>query len=262
MKKSSPLTKIAYGTAIGLAAFSGAVSCYGLTKFAPGAEWVVAIMAFGFEAGKLVSFSMIHRPLPLPLKTTLVLVGLVLMGLNIAGVSGFMSNAYERSHIAAQATTHVAESTSRASASLVERQLAAAEQILAAARAALIKARDDKGRAKAAQAVVASATQERDVLVGKLSAAQASTARAEGSTIEAGSEFAAVRVAAAAPASDEGTAAHALLLGSSSLPDLLAVLRIAAAGCSEKKPAPVVRKRREVARRPTLKLVAQPQAAR
>src|SRR5258708_3401312 len=261
MKKSSPLTKLAYSTAIGLALFSGSVATYGLTKFAPGAEWVVAAMGLLFETGKLTSFALVHKRMPRALKAAVLLAGTVLMCLNIAGVSGFLSSSYEKAHIAAQAPSHVAESTAHASASLVERQLAAAESSLAQARTALLKARDDRGRQKAAQAVVASATTERDVLVGKLAAAQASTAWAEGSTIEAGSEFAAVRFVAAATGSDEGTVAHALILVISSLPDLLAVLLIVAAGCSEKKPAPVVRKRRKVARRPTLKMVPHVQAA-
>jgi hypothetical protein len=65
MKNRTPTsTKIAYATAIGLACFSGAVATYGLTKFAPSAEFVVAAMGVLFEAGKLTSFAIIHRPLP------------------------------------------------------------------------------------------------------------------------------------------------------------------------------------------------------
>src|SRR5260370_35545009 len=107
MKTKTPtLTKISYGTAVALACFSGGVATYGLTKFAPGAEWVVAAMGALFEAGKLTSFAMLHRPVPPLLKGALVTVGLVLMALNVVGVSGFLSNAYERSHTAAQATAH------------------------------------------------------------------------------------------------------------------------------------------------------------
>src|SRR5712671_1397817 len=128
MKTKTPLlTKLAYSTAVGLALFSGSVATYGLTKFAPGAEWVVAAMGLLFEAGKLTSFALVHKRMPRALKAALLLTGTVLMGLNIAGVSGFLSSSYERSRITAQATTHVAESTAHASASLVERQLAAAE---------------------------------------------------------------------------------------------------------------------------------------
>src|SRR5260370_19865967 len=96
MKSKTPiLTKISYTTAICLAGFSGSVACYGLSKFTRGSEPVVIVMCALFEAGKLVSFAVIHRPLPRSLKCALVAVGLVLMGLNIAGVSGFLSNAYE-----------------------------------------------------------------------------------------------------------------------------------------------------------------------
>jgi hypothetical protein len=249
-------TKIAYATAIGLACFSGAVATYGLTKFAPGAELVVAAMGVLFEAGKLTSFAIIHRPLPRLLKTALLTIGLCLMALNVAGVSGFLSAAYERQQISAKATAHTAESTAYASASLIERQLAAAESNLAQARQALVRARDDKGRIKAAQAIVTAATAERDALVAKLSAAQASSAKVEGDAIISSAEFAAVAFVAEATGASADVVAHALILAIASLPDVLAVLLLVAAGYAapkafDKRSGPAIRKpARKAARRP------------
>jgi hypothetical protein len=262
--KTSTSTKIAYTTAIGLACFSGGVATYGLTKFAPGAELVVAAMGVLFEAGKLTAFALIHKQMPRLLKAALVFVGLILMGLNIAGVSGFLSSAYEHSAISARAASHTAESTAHASASLIERQLAQAESNLAQARAALIKARDDRGRQRAAEKVIASATAERDALVAKLSSAKTSEARVEGDTITASAEFAAVTFIAAAVGTGQDGVAHLLILAVASLPDALAILLLVAAGYTapQAEPkAPAVRKpvRKAVRRRrglnPALKVV-------
>ena len=109
------LNTIAYGTAIGLAGFSGAVATYGLTKFCPGSEVAVGIMGALFEAAKLSSLSLIHRKtLPFPLKCGLAAVSFTLMTANVAGVSGMLSAAYsERQNEAAarhSQTSHVAES--------------------------------------------------------------------------------------------------------------------------------------------------------
>jgi len=186
------------------------------------------------------------------------------MGLNVAGVSGFLSAAYERSHVAAQATAHVAEQTARASASVTERMLATAEQKLAAANQALIRARDDRGRVKAAQAVIATATAERDALVKQLGAARSTEAKAEGAAIEAGGEFAAVAFIASATGADQGTVAHAIILLIATLPDTLAVLLILAAGRTL-VPAPTRKpvRRKAVRRRKSaiLKVVPNEQAA-
>src|SRR5258708_3244436 len=71
MTKTSPTNVIATTVAIGLASFSGAVATYGLTKFAPGAEYVIAAMGVLFEAGKLTSFAMLHNRMPRALKGAL-----------------------------------------------------------------------------------------------------------------------------------------------------------------------------------------------
>jgi hypothetical protein len=65
-----------------------------------------------FEAGKLSSFALIHRKaLPRLLKVGLACVATTLVCANVAGVSGFLSNQYERSHISATAHAHAAESS-------------------------------------------------------------------------------------------------------------------------------------------------------
>src|SRR5258708_5257098 len=138
------LNILATSTAVGLVAFSGSISAYGLSKFCPGAEPAIIVMAVLFEAAKLTGFAMVHRPAPRALKAGLLSTGLLLMLLNIVGVAGFLSNAYTRAQISARATTHTAESTAHASASLLERQLAQAEGAVAQAPTALVRARADK----------------------------------------------------------------------------------------------------------------------
>jgi hypothetical protein len=233
----------AYATAFGLAAFSGSVATYGLTKFCPGAELVVAAMGILFECGKLTAFAMLHKKMPVALKAALLTVGLVLMILNVVGVSGFLSNAYERQQIGARATSHTATANAHASADLVERQLASAESNLAQARTALVRARDDKGRVRAAQAVITSATAERDALVKQLATAQASTAQVEGDTINSGAAFAAIQFLSGATGAGVDAVAHVVIMIVAGLPDVLAVLLLLAAVRDEPKPlsAPVAK---------------------
>jgi hypothetical protein len=220
---------LTYATAFGLAAFSGSVATYGLTKFCPGAELVVAVMGILFECGKLTAFAMLHKKMPLPLKGALAAVGLVLMVLNVVGVSGFLSNAYERQQIGARATSHTAQTTAAASTNLVERQLAAAESNLAQAHQALVRARDDRGRVKAAQAIVTTAAAERDALVKQLAAAQTSKAKSEGDAISTGGEFAAITFLSDATGASADAVAHVVIMIVASLPDVLAVLLLLAA---------------------------------
>src|SRR5260221_8036 len=230
------LNTISYSTAIAIAGFSGAVATFGMMKLVPGGELVVGAMGILFEAGKLTSFAMLHRKgAPRLLKVVIAGVGLTLITANVVGVSGFLSNQYERSHMRAQATAHTAQANAFASADLVERQLAAAESNLAAGRAALIKARDDRGRVKAAQAVITSPTAERDTLVKQLAVARSSQAQAQSNAIEAGSEVAAINFIAAATGANVDTVADAAILTISAIPDVLAVMLLLAAGYAEPK---------------------------
>jgi hypothetical protein len=258
------LNKISYTTAIALVAFSGSVSAFGMMKLVPGGEVVVCAMALLFECGKVVSFTLLHKKMPTLLKLALLTVGLLLMVLNIAGVSGFLSAQYERTHITAQATNHTAESTAHAEASLLERQLAQAEGAVSDARRALVRARDDKGRVKAAQAILTVSTAERDAILGKLSAANTTTAKVEGNAISSTSEFAAVQFIAGATGASVDTVAHAAILTIAAVPDVLAVLLLLAAGYSAPKspvaPRPARKIKRRTVRKPVnLKVVnAQP----
>jgi hypothetical protein len=151
-----------------------------------------------FEAGKLTSFALVHRSVPLALKPALLFVGVVLMALNVAGVSGFLSSAYEARQIAAQAQGHVAQAGAQGEVEVIERQVAAAEKQVAAANEALIKAKDNRGRVKAANALLTQARAERDALPQKLTQARSVRVKAEGKQIEAGGEFAAVTFIATA----------------------------------------------------------------
>ncbi len=261
------LNTISYTTAISLAAFSGGVATVGMMKLVPGAEIVVGAMGLLFEAGKLTSFAMLHRKAaPRLLKVALAGVGLTLITANVAGVSGFLSNAYEHRQIGARATAHAATATAYASADLVERQLAAAESNLAAARAALIRAKDDKARARAAQAIVTSATAERDALVLKLAAARSIKTQAEGDAITATSEFAAIQFIAGATGASVDTVTHAAILTISAVPDVLAVLLLLAAGyTAPKAPAasrPVRKAPQRKRTRPALKVIPNAQIAK
>jgi hypothetical protein len=118
--------------------------------------------------------------------------------------------------------------------------LAAAESNLAQARQALVRARDDKGRA---QAIIATATTERDALVKQLAVARSSQAQAEGNAIEAGSEFAAISFIAGATGASVDTIAHAAILTISAIPDALAVMLLLAAGYAAPKAPAKVRAR-------------------
>jgi hypothetical protein len=140
--------------------------------------------------------------------------------------------------------------------------LASAESNLAEARTALIKARDDRGRQRAAQAVVTSATAERDALVQKLSAARGIKAQVEGTEIRASGEFAAVAFLGAATGTDQDEVAHLLILVIASLPDILAVLLLVAAGYTQPKaPARKTTRRKAARRARTLKVIPNEQAA-
>jgi hypothetical protein len=251
--KPCGLNRFAFCTAIALATFSGGVATFGLMKLVPGCELVVGAMGLLFEAGKLTSFAMLHRrQVPKLLRLALAAVGLTLMSANVAGVSGFLSNAYERQQIGAKATTHVAEANAYASAELIERQLASAESNLAEARQAVLRARDNKGRAKAAQAVIDASLAERDRLTAQLAVARSSGIQAEGNAIASTSDFAAVQFIAGATGASTDTVAHAAIMTIAAVPDVLAVLLLLAAGyLAQKVPAPrrIVR-RRKVTRPP------------
>jgi len=190
---TNKLNQVAYATSIGLAAFSGSVATYGLTKFAPGAFAIVIVMGILFEAGKLTSFALLHRQsLPRSLKVALLTIGSVLVLLNIAGVSGQLSSSYVHRQIEGQVASHKAQSAARADVNDLASQLAQIDATIAEANSAKIKARDDRDRKRAADAILKQAHADRDALSAKLSEARAQKASAEGDAMNAASEFAAV----------------------------------------------------------------------
>jgi hypothetical protein len=257
------LTKLfATTTAIGLVTLSGSISAYGLSQLVPNAKTPIVVMAVLFEAAKLLSFGMVHRPLPKLLKVGLVATGVTLMALNITGVASFLSTAYTQAQVAARAAAHTAEAAAHAGASLLERQLGQSEQAVAQARTALVRAKDDRGRVKAAQAILNSATAERDALVKQLGAAQVSTANVEGAAIQAGGEFATIAFLAQAFGTEPDRMARIVITIIAALPDVLAVILIISLGyvapkASRSRPATtkkITRRRRRPAR-PNLQVI-------
>src|SRR5712671_1102914 len=186
------LTSISYTTAISLAAFSGGVATFGMMKLVPGAE------------SSSAPWGSCSRPASSPASRC----STVAASRGSSG-SRWPASAWRPTWRGSPASCRTRTS---AYASLIERQLASAESNLAEARTALIKARDDRGRQRAAQAVVTSATAERDALVQKLSAARGIEAQVEGTEIGASGEFAAVAFLAAATGTDQDEVAHLLIL--------------------------------------------------
>jgi hypothetical protein len=144
MKTTTILNVTATVTAIALVAFSGSISAYGLTRFVPGAEVAIIVMAALFEVAKLIGFALVHRPAPRLLKGALLTVSIVQMVLNVCGIAGFLSNHYQQAQIAARAASHTATAGAHAESSLLERQLAQAEQAVSQART-VVRARDAGG---------------------------------------------------------------------------------------------------------------------
>src|SRR5215831_9363018 len=187
-----------------------------------------------FEAGKLTGFALLHRPGPRLLKIALAGVCGVLVVANVAGVSGFLSAAYEHRQIEAATAAKASVGSMQVQVDALERKLGAAEINLAAARAAVIRARDDRGRILAAQKIAMSATAERDALSGELTLAKMRVVDAEKSSQVATGEFAAVRFLARATGAEESNVARMAIATVSAVPDVLAVLLLLAAGCQMK----------------------------
>jgi hypothetical protein len=245
------LNSVAYGTAIGLAGFSGAVATYGLTKFCPGSEAAVGVMGALFEAAKLSSLALIHRKtLPMPIKCGLAAVSLTLMTANVAGVSGMLSAAYSERQGEANARHAQSSLVAESALSDLRTQLSAADASIAQSRAMVLKARDDRGRAKAAQGTLERVSAERTAIAGRLETATTAHAAGEADAIRAGGEFAALRFLAEATGATIDATAHVVILVIASVPDLAAALLLWAAGHQPPKLARVVRRKRKVTRRP------------
>lgn len=224
--RATLLTWITYTVAIASALFSGAIATYGLTKLAPGAEYVVFVLGLVYEAGKLTSFAVLHS-VPFRFKVVLTAIGVVLMTLNIAGVSGFLSNAYERTAIEHRADDRT--ETTQEVLALLRSRVAAAEKAAGEASNAVLKAKANKGRVDAANAVLAARERDVDTATQKLEAAMAAHATAKAEVLKGGSEFAAVQFLAAAFQTGTDTITHGFILTLACIPDFLAVFLLLSA---------------------------------
>jgi len=135
-------------------------------------------------------------------------------------------------------------------------------RVMAQATEAKIKARDDKDRRKAADAIVRQAKSDRDALAAKLAAARALQVKAEGERMSAAGEFAAVAFIASVTGASMDRVANLVILVISTIPDLLAVLLLIAAGYKPAgRPAPKKRARKSTPRRQPPPVVAKLHAA-
>jgi hypothetical protein len=217
-----------------------------------------------FECAKLSSLALIHRKaLPRRLKVGLAAISLSLMAANVAGVAGMLSSAYTQRQLAAQATAHNTAVTAGSEVADLRRQLDAADATLAQARTAVLKARDNRDRAKAAQTVVNTIAAERDAIAGKLKTATATQAKGEADAIGGEAEFAAVRFLALSTGLATDTVARIVILIISSIPDIAAALLLWAAACATKTKARVRTTRKTTRRktRPALKVIPHAQTA-
>lgn len=235
------LRSIASTISIALAVFGGSVSVYGMMHFAPGAEFVIAVMGALFEVAKLAAYTMIGSRLSLAIKAPLIVVSLALATLNVIGLNGFLANAFEKAQIAANATSHAGEAEAKANVAALERQVQSAEARIAKATDAMAKAKGDRDQIKAIKTLIADATKDRDTAAEKLATAQAKQAKAEGATIAANGEMASIIALATVTGWDVNTTAHRVFLAVAVLPEVLEALFAIAAGVLVRgnAPAPV-----------------------
>jgi hypothetical protein len=215
---------LTYIAAIALVAFSGAVSTSGLGHFAPGAEWVIYTMGVLFEVGKLIALGLVVRLSwrYAPLRIALLALSIVLMVLNVVGVSGFLSNNFERELTKADAVNHTATATAQADVDLLERQLAGAEKALSEANGQLVAAKGNKVRIEAANANIQAKTKTRDGLIERLGAAKRAMVQTESTKIESNGEVAAIMVLAEVMHVSVRDAATRVFVGIACIPELLA----------------------------------------
>jgi hypothetical protein len=251
--------------AITCAASSGAVACYGLAKTIPGSEPFIVGFGILLEAIKLTAIANLGRDDLGPLmKASLVPVIAVLMISNIAGVSGLLSSAYQQKMLDSQAHTHHTGKINDAAVADLKAQIAAADTQIREANAMLLKAREDKDRAKAANAALKTATLTREALQARLSTAIKDQAQGEAEAITAGGEFGAVAFLAQTVGITPDLAARIVIVVLSSVPDVAAcLLLLASTPSSPKAPLPqktVETMQRRAMERRTRKQVVPPAA--
>jgi hypothetical protein len=188
--------------------------------------------------------------MPRTVKLGLGTIGAFLMVLNVIGVTGQLSSSYVHRQIDSNVASHNAQAIAAGDVADLEHQVAAIDATLAQATEAKIKARDDKDRRKAADAIVKQAKSDRDAIAAKLQTALAGKVKAEGESMSAAGEFAAVAFIASATGASMDRVANLVILVISTIPDLLAVLLLIAAGHKPvATPAPKKRARKSTPRR-------------
>ena len=98
MSKIFNLKNLIWFCAIGLAAFSGYYSVFGISKLFSGGSWSILGMAAMLELSKLVVVTFLHdhfKTLRLLFKTYLLSAAVVLMVITSIGVYGYLTNSYQ-----------------------------------------------------------------------------------------------------------------------------------------------------------------------
>jgi hypothetical protein len=241
------LNHLALAVAVAMSAFAGVLATLGLATFVPGAQAAVFIMGALFEIGQLVAFSWLHRHwsvMNVGLRYGLACLALIVVVLDVLGVSGQLSNSYQGRKNSGQIATE--QSFAKVDAQIEQaqgelddntHQLALAEEQIGKANEAQLKARDNKDRIKAAKAALTEAylqrtslESKRNAITSKLSGLKVERSQVKGQQIAAAGEFAAVQFAAATFGVSEDVVARIVIMVISSLPNLFAMALIMAAG--------------------------------
>ncbi len=232
--------------AYAMAALAGIVATCGLAKFCVGAEWIVYPLGALLECGQLYAFAKLHREgatMSRGLRYGLTMLACVVVVLDIFGIAGQMSAAYQHRQIAGSVTARAEFARVDAEIETVtgeivdlDRRMAQVDVDVSKANEARLKARDDRDRIKAAKQAGSEAEAKRNALVEQrqvkasdLEQLRIKRADVAGNQTTAAGEFAAVQFAAAAFGVSEDTIARIIIFVISSLPNLFAMTLIMAA---------------------------------
>jgi hypothetical protein len=250
------LQTLALAVAVAMSAFAGGLATFGLANFVPGANGVVFVMGALFEVGQLVAFATLHRhwgTMSRGLKYGLGFLAVVVVVLDVVGVAGQLSQAYQgrvNDHqaavVALSATIAAKLDAADAEVAALDRQIAAIDAAIVKAGEARIKARDDRDRVKAAKAIVTEAETKRVLLVtqrndvsGRVVVLKSEAGQAAGRAVAGTGEFAAVKFVAASLGWSEDAVTRALIFVISALPNLFALSLVMAAGHLSPKALPI-----------------------
>src|SRR5258708_4078093 len=229
--------------AYAMAALAGIVATCGLEKFCVGAEWIVYPLGALLECGQLYAFAKLHREgatMSRGLRYGLTMLACVVVVLDIFGIAGQMSAAYQHRQIAGSVTARAEFARVDAEIETVtgeivdlDRRMAQVDVDVSKANEARLKARDDRDRIKAAKQAGSEAEAKRNALVEQrqvkasdLEQLRIKRADVAGNQTTAAGEFAAVQFAAAAFGGSEDTIARIIIFVISTLPNLFAMTLI------------------------------------